>query len=123
VLKLGQEYRFEVSGRFLSDVEKVYFGVHIRSISGAAITGQRYPEQGKFVERVMAGQNFCITYGFKMVLLPSVYFAGCGVWSAGEPNCLHRILDALMFRVTPDQRVLSSGLVDASSMEPVLEII
>jgi lipopolysaccharide transport system ATP-binding protein len=123
VLKLGEEYRFEVSGRFLSDVEKVYFGVHIRSISGAAITGQRYPEQGKFVERVRAGQNFCITYGFYMLLLPGVYFAGCGVWSAGEPNCLHRILDALMFRVTPDQRVLSSGLVDASSMEPVLEII
>jgi lipopolysaccharide transport system ATP-binding protein len=57
-----------------------------------------------------------------MVLLPGVYFVGCGVWSANEPNCLHRILDALMFRIMPDQKSKSSGYVDASSMEPLLEI-
>jgi lipopolysaccharide transport system ATP-binding protein len=123
MLRRGEDYRFEVSGRFLSDIEKVYFAIHIRSINGTKITGQRHPEQGKFIEQVRAGEKFCVTYGFKMVLLPGAYFAGCGVWSAGQPNCRHRILDALMFRIMPDPISRSTGYVDASSMEPVIEIL
>jgi lipopolysaccharide transport system ATP-binding protein len=46
VLRLGGEYQFVVTGRFLADIQRVYFGIHIRSISGAVITGQRYPEIG-----------------------------------------------------------------------------
>lgn len=121
VLIPGQEYQFQVCGQFLSDNDKIYFGVHIRSISGTIITGQRYPEEGKFLERmVRAGEDFCITYRFKMVLIPGVYFVGGGVWSLNEPNCLHRILDALMFRVTTTRKSDSLGLVDASSAEPIL---
>jgi lipopolysaccharide transport system ATP-binding protein len=122
VLKSGEDYRLEVSGHFLSDTNKVYFGVHIRSISGMSITGQRYPEKGMFIEQVHAGENFRITYGFKMILLPGTYFIGGGVWSYNEPNCLHRILDASMFRVTSNEKSISFGYVDASSMQPLLEI-
>jgi lipopolysaccharide transport system ATP-binding protein len=122
LLRPGQEYKFEVSGQFLADVEKVYFGIHIRSISGTSLTGQRYPEEGRFIERVKSGEKFCITYGFKMVLLPNVYFVGCGIWSANDPNCLHRILDALMFRIMPDRNSGALGYVNASSREPHLEI-
>ena len=127
VLKPGGDYQFEVSGHFLSDVERVYFGIHIRSISGVGITGQRYPRQESFVERVRAGENFRITYGFKMILMPGIYFVGGGVWSHDEPNCLHRILDASMFRLvpeqSPDRKFQSFGYVDASSNEPNLEIM
>lgn len=122
VLRMGHDYQFKVSGRFLSTVEKVYFAIHIRSISGTVITGQHYPEEGNFVERVQAGENFHISYGFKMILLPGTYFVGGGVWSFNEPNCLHRVLDALMFRIVPDKRSMSLGYVDASSKEPILEI-
>jgi lipopolysaccharide transport system ATP-binding protein len=123
VLQPGQDYRFEVSGRFLSDNDKVFFVIHIRSISGTVITGQRYPSEGNFVERVRTGENFCISYGFRMILLPGVYFVGGGVWSSNEPSCLHRILDALMFRVTPNPGSTSFGYIDASSMEPSLEVL
>ncbi len=119
VLYPGQECQIEVCGRFLSANDRVYFGVHIRSISGIAVTGQRYPENGKFLERVVrAGENFCITYGFKMTLVPGVYFAGGGIWSLNEPSCLHRILDAWMFRVMPTQNSHALGVVDTSSMKP-----
>jgi lipopolysaccharide transport system ATP-binding protein len=119
VLYPGQECQIEVCGRFLSANDRVYFGVHIRSISGIAVTGQRYPENGKFLERVVrAGENFCITYGFKMTLVPGVYFAGGGIWSLNEPSCLHRILDAWMFRVMPTQDSHALGVVDTSSMKP-----
>ena len=121
VLNPGQECQIEVRGRFLSDNDKIYFGIHIRSISGTVITGQRYPANGKFLERIVhVGENFCITYGFKMILVPGIYFVGGGVWSFNEPSCLHRILDALMFRVMPKQESNALGSVDISSMEPSL---
>lgn len=122
VLKPNENYRFEVSGHFLGDSDKVYFGIHIRSVSGMSITGQRFPEQGKFIERVKAGENFRITYSFKMILLPGTYFVGGGVWSYNEPQCLHRIVDALMFRVLPNQKTTSFGYVDAASTQALLEI-
>jgi lipopolysaccharide transport system ATP-binding protein len=122
LLSFGQEYRFEVSGKFLANREKVYFGLHIRTISGLIITGQRYPEEGKYIDKVYAGDNFSITFGFKILLSPDTYFSGGGIWSMDEPHCLHRILDAAMFRVLPEQRIRFLGYVDVSSTEPVLKI-
>ncbi len=122
MLSAGEDYRFEVSGRFLSDRDSIYLGIHIRSISGIVITGQVYPEVGKYIERVQIGQSFCVTYEFKMSLLPGVYFVGGGVWSSYEPSCMHRVLDALMFRVLPDRKVNAFGYFDISSSEPHLVI-
>lgn len=122
VLLPGQDYRFEISGKFLADRDKIYFGIHIRSISGTVITGQVYPETGKHIERVQTGQSFHITYGFKASLLPGVYFVGGGIWSYYEPSCLHRVVDALMFRIMPDQKLNSFGYVDISSRKPRLVI-
>jgi homopolymeric O-antigen transport system ATP-binding protein len=122
VLRLGGVYQFEVSGRFLADSEAIYFGIHIRTISGMMITGQRYPEVGNLVGRVQAGDSFRVNYEFNMSLLPGAYFVGGGVWSSHEPTCLHRVMDALMFRVSPNQKVMSFGYIDASTREPVLEI-
>lgn len=122
ILNPKQDYQFEVCGRFLSDNDKIYFGIHIRSISGTVIIGQRYPEQGKYLAQIVhAGEHFRITYKFKMILVPGTYFVGGGIWSLNEPNCLHRILDALMFRVIAEPKLSALGYVDASSMEPLLE--
>jgi lipopolysaccharide transport system ATP-binding protein len=122
VLLPGQNYQFEVVGEFLADRRNIYFGIHIRSISGTIVTGQRYPETGSLIEQVRAGDSFRITYGFRMILLPGVYFIGGGVWSSDEPNCLHRIIDASMFRIMGNQKSSSFGYVDASCMKPRLNI-
>lgn len=123
ILYPGQDYQIEVCGQFVSASDRIYFGIHIRSISGVSITGQRYPENGKVLDRIVhAGEKFCITYGFKMTLVPGVYFVGGGVWSLNEPSCLHRILDALMFRVMPTQNSYALGVVDTSSIKPSLVI-
>lgn len=122
LLQLGKDYQFKVSGRFLTAREKVFFGIHIRTISGVELTGQRYPEEGTYIEKVNAGEHFHITYGFKTVMMPGVYFSGGGVWSLNEPTCLHRILDALMFRVVSERKMISLGYIDASSMDPSADI-
>ena len=124
ILKMGEEYKFVLTGNFSSDAEKVYFGIHIRSISGMVITGQRFPEEGKYIERIRTGTQFEIDFGFSIILLPGTYFVGGGIWSNQEPtSCLHRIIDKLMFRVITDANNKSFGYVDASSYEPIVKIL
>lgn len=123
VLLSGQEYQFEITGQFLEDFDGVYFGVHIRNISGAVITGQRYPEEGVYREGIFAGSGFKIRFGFCMNLIPGVYFAGGGIWSSQEPHCAHRILDAIMFRVMSDTNRNSFGYVDLASDVPRLDMV
>jgi lipopolysaccharide transport system ATP-binding protein len=122
ILQSGGSYQFVVSGHFLSNFAGVFFGIHIRSISGVVITGQRYPEEGKFVEQIDAGKLFQINFSFRMDVLPGVYFAGGGIWSSQEPNCAHRILDAIMFRIAPKEKQKSFGYVDSSIAEPALQL-
>lgn len=122
VLSVGREYRIVMSGSISSAVERCYLGMHIRSVSGAVITGQRYPEEGRFIEGREQGTNFSASYSLRIVMVPGIYFIGGGVWSASEPNCCHRILDALMFRVAAEERSYSFGYVDASTEAPNLQL-
>ena len=121
-LSFGEEYDFKVSGRFLSDRVNVFLGIHIRTISGLTLTGQRYPNEGEYIEAARAGSCFSIRYRFKMLLAPGIYFCGGGIWAIDEPTCLHRIVDAIMFRVISHQKTNILAHVDMSSAEPVFEI-
>ncbi len=123
VLQPGESYQFVVSGRFLINFAGVFFGIHIRSTSGMVITGQRYPEEGKYVKHDDARKSFKISFGFRMDVLPGIYFVGGGIWSSQEPTCAHRVLDAIMFRVVPSKKQKSFGYVDSSTGEPSLEMI
>lgn len=120
-LLLGREYCIEVTGSFLADREKVYLGVHIRTTSGLEIVGQRYPVEGKYIEDTRAGSHFRVKYFFKMLLAPGIYFSGGGIWAIDEPVCLHRIMDAIMFRVIPDKKTNLLGYLDMSLSQPVFE--
>ncbi|MFJ5285030.1 ABC transporter ATP-binding protein [Pseudomonas sp. NPDC088429] len=118
VLQAGKTYQVQVAGHFMEDFNGTYWGLHIRNVSGAVITGQRFPEDGTFFERVKAGSDFNVKFSFQMSLLPGVYFIGGGVWSNQEPSCAHRIMDAIMFRVVPGTKLNSFGYVDLMSGPP-----
>lgn len=122
ILQAGGTYDFEVSGRFEQDFDGVYWGLHIRNIAGATVTGQRFPEDGNYIENVTSGRTFKIRFSFRASLLPGAYFVGTGVWSNSEQNCVHRILDAIMFRIAPVDRLKSFGYVDCAAAEPVLSL-
>lgn len=122
VLWPGEEYRFISRGRILKGSRSVHFGLHIRSVSGAIVTGQRYPGLGKSIDSIEEGGCFEVIFKFNMSLLPAVYFVGGGIWSAHEPQCMHRLMDKLMFRVVPQQNPISFGVFDASKSEPILSI-
>jgi lipopolysaccharide transport system ATP-binding protein len=122
VLQPQRVYAFEIKGRFEQDFVGVYFGVHLKTVSGVELTGQRYPEDGAYVKDVKAGSDFSIRFSFRMSLTAGIYFAGCGVWSMGEPNCAHRIVDAIMFRVMPADKLVSFGYVDLRAADVALEL-
>lgn len=115
-------YNFKVTGIFTEDRENIYFGLQIRSTSGLVVSGQRFPEEGRSLNLATKGQRFQLICNFKMSLIPGVYFIGGGVWSLQEPNCLHRILDAAMFRILPQKQTGALGFVDLSAQEPRLII-
>lgn len=122
-LLAGQEYNFEIRGAFLEDRESVYLGFHIRSTTNLEITGQVYPLWGKYIRKVDRGQRFKLTHKMKMNLTPNVYFAGGGIWSTTEPVCMHKIMDAIMFRVLPKAENRAFGYVDLAVGEPEFDII
>jgi lipopolysaccharide transport system ATP-binding protein len=122
VLQHGEEYRFISRGRFLASCEHAHFGLHIRSISGLIVTGQRYPALGQSIDSVKDGSCFEVVFRFRMLLLPGTYFVGGGIWSGHDALCMHRIMDKLMFRIAPSRNQISFGIFDASGSEPILSI-
>lgn len=118
-----EEYIFEVSGRFMEERESVFWGLQIQSVEGLVIGRQRYPQQGRSLDFVKTGQKFRFVCSLKMTLNPGTYFVSCGVWSFQEPTCMHRIMDAVMFRVLPKTNFHAGGLVDLSTKNPQVVII
>ncbi|MBW9105243.1 ABC transporter ATP-binding protein [Paraburkholderia phenoliruptrix] len=122
VLQAGETYHLEMEGVFSKSFAGVFFGIHLRNIQGAVVTGQRYPEEGRYVTNVRAGTEFKLRFAFSMSLIQGAYFAGGGIWSAEEPTCAHRILDAVMFRIAPTEKQKSFGYVDLAASEPTLDL-
>lgn len=118
VLTPGREYRFIVEGEFQADRELVYFGTHIKTLSGLEVTGQRFPEDTQTLSLVKKGKKFRVVFSYIITLQPGVYFAGCGLWSNAEPNNLHRIIDAVMFRVVSAPTKYSFGYCDLMGSIP-----
>ncbi len=121
VLTGGMRYSILMRGEFLSMLEQLHFGIHVRSISGAVISGQRFPEQGVALELVENGKKFEVCFHFNLSLLPGAYFVGGGVWARGA-DCAHRVLDALMFRVLPKGKQFAFGYCDLSSGDACVTI-
>lgn len=121
-LLFGREYDFEVRGTFLEDREAVRIGVHIRTKTDLEVTGQSYPGIGKYFHGVKRGQKFKLVHKMRMILMPNIYFVGSGIWSTTEPLCLHRIIDATMFRVLPKVENISFGLIDLTIDRPQFDI-
>lgn len=122
VLQPAQDYRFVVTGKFLSPLSQVHIGIHIRTVSGMTVTGQRYPCGGRHVSAVKPGQAFVTTFHFKMLIVPGTYFVGAGVWAEQGAHCAHRILDALVIRVDPLDDWVSFGYADASFADPLFKL-
>ncbi len=111
----GRRYRFCFNVDFLKPVFKVRFGCLIKSVTGLPICGTMSHaalRDGLVVER--AGESATVEFLFDCMLNPGTYFMNAGVFGVEEEQetLLHRIADAVAFRVLPIEENKSTELVD-----------
>lgn len=119
-LMQGNEYRFEMQGVFLQERDFVHIVLGIRSLDGITMTSVKYPYNDYL--SVKKGQSFRLVHLWKINLVPGTYFSGGGIWSLSEPVLMHRVVDAVMFRVLPRKKFNAFGYIDLSIDEPEFEI-
>jgi lipopolysaccharide transport system ATP-binding protein len=104
VLKAGGRYIYRYDVAFFRTVESVRFGMLIRTTTGITLGGAiSAPYVEGAVPVVMAGSRVAVSVTFHCYLNAGVYFCNAGVLGTidGEQTFLHRIVDALAFRVAP----------------------
>lgn len=117
VLCSGEEYLYRYSVTFSCASLGVQFGMLIKTHTGLELGGACQPSQLDRIESVAAGQNMQVTFRFRALLSTGTYFMNAGVQGLNElqpeGGYLHRILDAIMFKVqpAPGQVELPTGLV------------
>jgi lipopolysaccharide transport system ATP-binding protein len=114
-LKRGERYKYCYKVRFEKTVTNVRFGMLIKTMQGFELGGGvSAPNMQKSISIVEAGLEYEVDFSFSCDLNPAVYFLNAGVVGlvGTEETYLHRVLDAYMFRVLPDEASLSTGVVD-----------
>jgi len=121
VLVPGHVYRY----RYLADFQKtcafVRFGMLIKTTTGAEIAGQVSHTEGDGIDFVEKGSSIEVSFEFQNKLLPGTYFGNAGVLANDEDGhtFMHRVLDAVMFRVKPmfPEGAIPTATVDLRPMD------
>ena len=113
----GRRYCFGFNVSFSKQLHFVRFGSLIRGVTGLPICGtmsEARLSEGKV--ETAAGQSASVEFWFDCMLNPGVYFVNAGVFGVeelGQPETLlHRIVDAIAFRVLPIPDNASTELID-----------
>lgn len=116
LLRSGDEYIYAYEAQFNTSAKGARFGMMIKTISGFELGGLISHPIGEGVS-IECGMIYSQRFHFRCNLLPGTYFLNAGITclfpDVGE-KYLHRILDAAMFKVTPENKLTRSGIVDLS---------
>jgi lipopolysaccharide transport system ATP-binding protein len=118
VLRSNVEYVYAYTVNFTAQAFGVRFGMFVKSITGVEIGGLMSHQLGQGIDCVEAGTKIAVRIRLRAALAPGVYFLNAGLVGLvdGQETYLHRILDAVMFRVVGDSPPLVSGYVDFSAV-------
>lgn len=113
----GRRYNYRFDVKFAKLLHYVRFGMLIKSVTGLPICGtMTEPRLLDGRRDVTIGQVASVQYTFDCMLNPGVYFMNAGVFGVeelGDPETLlHRIADAICFRVLPITDNASTELID-----------
>jgi lipopolysaccharide transport system ATP-binding protein len=115
VLVPGRTYRYSYTVHFDKPATGVRFGMMIKNVVGIELAGAASHPPGGGVEFIDQGQHAAVTFEFKNLMAPGSYFLNAGVLGrvdeSGE-TWLHRLLDAVMFRVDPAPDSPATGMVN-----------
>ncbi len=118
----GETYCYTYRVRFELDAYDVRFGMLIKAMNGTELGGIGSSLPGAGIEKIPGGTAVSVSFHFRCSCLPGLYFlnAGCsGRNEGGESVFLHRIIDALAFRVLPTSRTEDrAGYIEFSARFP-----
>ncbi len=98
-----------------ADAEEARLGFQIKTIQGQDLGGSSVPlEEIHKSPAIKNGDEIHITFQLDMHLREGTFFVNCGCSGVvdGQRTFLHRIHDAIMFKVLPREGIRANGLVD-----------
>ncbi len=124
MLHRRRPYVFEYKVRFDTDCEDVVFAMLIKSLQGIELGGSRTHPWDTFIPKVRKGTVYLVRFRFDVLLMPGVYFLNAGAEGVLEDKraYIHRIVDALPFRVLREENLMPTGLVDFR-VEPEMRLV
>lgn len=114
VLRAGDEYIYLYKVSFQQAAMAVRMGMMIKTVSGLELGGGATAPNSVSELIVTPGQQIEARFRFRALLAPGVYFMNAGVsaHAADGETYMDRLIDALMFRIMPDEHRLATGWVD-----------
>ncbi len=118
----GETYRYTYRVRFTESVRNVRFGMLIKTVSGVELGGATSDKDAsRGLTLANKGDCMLVEYEFTCMLNHGLYFTNAGVLGSisGDIKYLHRIVDALCFRVVEDSTGYTTGTVDFSCIPKI----
>jgi len=102
---------------FTEHAFKVRFGSMLKTITGFHLGGLVSHPEGEGIDYIKKGAKVTQKFKIRIALTPGTYFLNCGVVALidGEEIYLHRLIDAIMFKVQPEENIPFTGFVNLSS--------
>jgi lipopolysaccharide transport system ATP-binding protein len=116
----GESYRFLYTVKFSAPAKRVSFSMLIKAVNGVELSGVAFPVHNEEVLIIEDPCKIFVEFLFTCKLLPGMYYVnvGCRGIIDGEEEFLHRIVDAICFRVLPRENLgIRAGYFDF--IEPV----
>jgi len=115
----GNTYTLQYEIRFLEDAYRVRYGAKLKTVSGFELGDLMSHPLGDGIEKMASGATLQAALPFRCVLLPGTYFVNNGVVGMKDNKeiYLYRLIDALMFKVQPENKLRIGGIVDFSIKE------
>ncbi|MFO1395969.1 MAG: ABC transporter ATP-binding protein [Burkholderiales bacterium] len=122
VLLRGETYHVRYEVTFDRPVRHVRFGMMVKTTTGVELGGGVWPPAGTEA-RYDAGTRVAVRFAFHCQLFAGTYFLNTGASGEvdGVDTYLHRLVDAVAFRVQPDPVQKPSGYVDFAIAAAVAE--
>ena len=110
----GRRYRFCYTVAFSKVLTGVRFGMVVKTVTGFHLGGalsESAVHEGLITH---PGQTLDVEFTFKCALNPAVYFLNAGVFGCADQGetLLHRLADAVVFRVLPVESNRSQEMID-----------
>jgi len=117
-LVYGKNYRLTYQVKFDQPVEALKYAMFIKTKTGIELAGTVLHAQDGALGSVNAGDLVELSFDFPCHLRPGMYYCNCGVTKTvdGEDVFVHRLVDALHFRILPEESLRGDmeprGIVD-----------